>query len=326
MIHSFVLPDGALDGQKIYKKEPIYQGMNGRFVERFFINPSQSYIFKPLTHDDQIGKELWVHNHLLMNLPPIYPKLIAYSIDPDSHWIIFEDLGAIDHNFTEASVLGVTRLMADWHRTPAHLIMDLPQKAPKPLIEEVVEHIKIHKEDVKRLTNKHNIPACFIESLFLQLDKTLFNQNGVVSHGDLHLGNFGHAKGKLVIIDWEHAHLNSPYWDLYHLLDISHPVFPKKISNYLRNTALELYLDQAGHPSSPTHRNMFKKGYYLFSSAFSLWMLLLIEADLERNEAKWPRAQLEQQLEETISSFKQCNDELQASYSEKITINKVVSK
>lgn len=322
MIHSFVLPDGTLDEQKVYKKEPVYQGMNGRFVERFFINPAQSYIFKPLTHDDQIGKELWVHNHVLMNLPPIYPRLIAYSIDPNRHWIVFEDLGVINHNFTEESVFGVIRLMADWHRTPAHLFMNLPQTGPKPLIEEMVEHIKLHTEDVKKLASKHHIPASFIESLFLQLDKTSFNQNAVVSHGDLHLGNFGHAKGKLVIIDWEHAHLNSPYWDLYHLLDISHPVFPKKISKNLRNAALELYLDQAGHPSNPTLRNMFKQGYYLFSSAFSLWMLLLIEADLERNEAKWTREQLIQQLEETVSSFKQCSDELQASSS----INKVVTK
>lgn len=326
MIHSFVLPDGTLDEQKVYKKEQVYQGMNGRFVERFFINPAQSYIFKPLTHDDQIGKELWVHNHILKKLPSIYPRLIAYSIDPDSHWIVFEDLGVIDHKFSEESVLGVTKLMAEWHRVPADLFRNLPQTGPKPLIEEVVEQIRIRRDDAKSIASKLNIPASVIESLFLQLDRTSFKHTGVLSHGDLHLGNFGYSKGKLVIIDWEHAHLNSPYWDLYHLLDISHPVFPKKISKNLRNAALDLYMDEAGHPSNPTLRNIFKQGYYLFSSAFSLWMLLLIEADLERNEAKWSRDQLTQQLEETVSSFKQCSDELQEITSKKNMMNKVIPK
>lgn len=322
VIQSFVLPVGRLDERKVYKIEPVYQGMNGRFVERFYINPAQSYIFKPLTHDDQIGKELWVHNHVLKQLPSVYPKLLAYSIDPDSHWIIFEDLGTIDHQFSEESVLGVTKLIADWHKIPGDIFHEFPQKGPKPFIEKVVEHLREHKDEVKTLASRHQISASFIESLLFQLDNTSFKHPGVLSHGDLHSGNFGYSGERLVIIDWEHAHLNSPYWDLYHLLDISHPIFPRKISKNLRNAALELYMNESGHYINPTLRHIFKQGYYLFSSAFSLWMLLLIEADLERNEAKWSNEQLTQQLSETISSFKQCSGELLAPSN----LNKVVTK
>ncbi|WP_077210895.1 phosphotransferase [Bacillus dakarensis] len=310
MIHSLVLSDGTIDEQKVLKKERVYQGMNGRYVERFFINHDQSYIFKPLTNDSQIGKELWVHNHILKELPSIYPRLIAYSIDANSHWIIFEDLGVMDHRFSDESVLGVIKLMAHWHKTTPDIIEGFPQKGPKPSIEEVVEHLKIRKDDVKRLAANYHIPVSTIESLFIQLNHISFQQQKVLSHGDLHLGNFGYAKGKLFIIDWEHAHLNYPYWDLYHLLDISHPVFPKRINKNLRNTALELYIDETDHLRRPPIRNSFKQDYYLFSSAFSLWMILLIEGNLERNDVRWSKEQLKQQIEETVLSFKQCIDEL----------------
>lgn len=312
MIHSFVLPDGTLDEHRVLKKELVYQGINGRFVERFFINSTHSYIFKPMINDNQFGKELWVHNHVLKKLPSFYPKLIAYSIERDCQWIIFEDLGVINHHFSEESVLGVTKLLAEWHKTPGDMFNDIPQKGPKPFIQEVVKHLEIRKDDVRKLASKHHIPASTIKSVYIQLNNISFDHKEVFSHGDLHLGNFGYAKGKLVIIDWEHAHLNSPYWDLYHLLDISHPDFPKRISKNLRNAALNLYMDEFGHLREPAIRKIFKKDYFLFSSAFSLWMLLLIEADLKKNEAKWSKDQLKQQLEETISSLKQCIDELRS--------------
>ncbi|MFT4415519.1 phosphotransferase [Fredinandcohnia humi] len=310
MLHYFVLPDGRLDEQKVLKIEHVYQGMNGRFVERFFINPDQSYIFKPLTHDNQIGRELWVHNHILKQFPSFYPKVLSYSIDPDVHWIIFEDVGVIDHIFSAESVLQVTKLMADWHKTHFDTGKSFPQKGHKPFFEEVVELLETRRKDVESLAVRLHIPVWTIESLFQKLKNVSFTQKKVLSHGDLHLGNYGYANGKLFIIDWEHAHLNSPYWDLYHLLDISHPVFPKRISKKLRNSALELYLDVTGYLSTAANRSLFKHGYYLFSSTFSLWMLLLIEADIERNETKWSRDQLKLQLEETVVNFTQCIEEL----------------
>lgn len=311
MIRSFVLPDGTLDEQKVLKKEHIYHGINGRFVERFFINSTQSYIFKSLANDDQIEKELWVYNYILKELPCFYPKLIAHSFESDKRWLVIEDLGVIDHQFSKESVLDVTRSMAKWHKVPTGIFKGYPFKGPKPFIEEVVLHLKSRNNDVISLVEKHHIPKSTIEFLFIHLNNISFGPKKVLSHGDLHLGNFGYAKGKLVIIDWEHAHLNSPYWDLYHLLDISHPDFPKEISKNLRNKALDLYMDEAGYFNKPAIRYTFKQGYYLFSSAFSLWMLLLIEADIERSEVKWPKDLLKMQLKETVSSFKQCMDELQ---------------
>ncbi|MFS0861967.1 phosphotransferase [Fredinandcohnia sp. 179-A 10B2 NHS] len=310
MFRSYVLPDGTLDEQRVLRREQVYQGMNGRFVERFFITPDQSFIFKPLTNESQNGKELWIHTHILKKLPSFYPKVL----DSDQHWLIFEDLGEIDHHFSSKSVLSVTKQMANWHKTTSNQFDHFHQiGSPKPFIEEVVELLEARKEEVKCLASKIGIPQSTIDFLFNQLDKTSFGNKNVFSHGDLHLGNYGYAKGKLYIIDWEHAHFNSPYWDLYHLLDISHPTFPKSINKSLRTTALELYMDEAEYDSFTFTRISFKQGYYLFSSAFSLWMLLLIKADLDRKVEQWSSAQLRQQLEETVQSFKQCMEELQGS-------------
>ena len=61
----------------------------------------------------------------------------------------------------------------------------------------------------------------------------------VLSHGDLHLGNYAAVNGQVKVLDWEHAHLNSRYWDLYHVIDLSHPIFPKEMTTNIRERLLE---------------------------------------------------------------------------------------
>lgn len=306
-MRSFVLSDGTLDEQKVLKKERVYQGMNGRFVERFYITPDQSYIFKPLTNDSQLGKEMWIYTHFLQKLPSFYPRVIDFT----SEWIIFEDLGIINHHFSDESVLNITTLIAKWHKIPDDLFETTTANGPKPSFKEVVKQLEIRMEEVISLASKHDISPKTIEFLFSQLENVPIDHKKVFSHGDLHLGNYGYARGKLYIIDWEHAHLNSPYWDLYHLLDISHPNFPKRITKELRNLALDLYMNEAVSEGGYSNRSTFKLQYYLFSSVFSLWMLLLIEADLQRNEGKWSENQLKQQEEETVLCLKHCLEEIQ---------------
>ena len=109
----------------------------------------------------------------------------------------------------------------------------------------------------------------------------------VLSHGDLHLGNYGISQNKLVILDWEYAHLNTRFWDLYHLIDLSHPLHPKTVTSELRNKILSEYYDQASTYGIETNRASFKNEYYLFSATFSLWMIMLIEGDLKRKDDRW---------------------------------------
>jgi thiamine kinase-like enzyme len=137
-----------------------------------------------------------------------------------------------------------------------------------------------------------------------------FNQELVFSHGDLHLGNYSLRGERVVVLDWEHAHLNLRYWDLYHLLDLSHPLFPKNVTPGLREKALDTYLSAVEQTGKSLEPKTFKKNYYTFSSIFSLWMLLLIEKDLRNPPEKWPKETLLAQWKETLTGFIKCAQHL----------------
>lgn len=313
MFTSVVLANGTLDKQKIIKKEKLYKGINGRFVERFYLTPTESYIFKPLTNEMQIGKEVWIHKNILTVFPPIYPKIMAHSRsdNPAENWMVLEDLGRLRHESNKELVIGVTKWVAWWHSFPIERILNASLTGPKPMIEEIIVNISLQKEKVIEMLMKYDFSKAYIENIFMHLERKSFSNTKVLSHGDLHLGNYGYAGDRIVVLDWEHTHINLPYWDLYHLLDMSHPVFPRTINKELRHYILELYLDESKFSGSLLDRKAFKLEYYVFSTAFSIWMLLLIQADLDRNETKWSREQLNKQLLETVSSLIQCMEGLE---------------
>jgi hypothetical protein len=305
MPNNIVRANGKLNEEIILKKEILYKGMNGRFVERFYLTPSTSYIFKPLTNDGQLGKEVWVHEHILPIFPAIFPKIISYSISErtELNWMILEDLGPLSHEFNEESVLGVIKWVAWWHSLPIEELGSVSLTGLKPKIEQIVADVCLKKDEFYRLLPSLKIEEELIDAIFSQINHLKFLEKKVLTHGDLHTGNFAIVGDELKILDWEHTHLNSPYWDLYHLIDMSHPLFPKKITSPLRDRILESYLNLV---KFEIDRDCFFKEYYLFASVFSMWMILLIQKDLVENGGKWSVVQLNTQLEETVSSLQQC--------------------
>lgn len=306
MFTNIVNADGTLNDQNILRRENIYQGVNGRFVERFFIDASNSYIFKPLTNNSQLGKEVWIFENVLAELPLKYPKILSYSVHskPISNWIILEDLGTINHTFDTDIALKLTVLMAKWHSFPIARISNTQLKGPKPPIQEMAAYILKNKEKVFAVFRLHNVSALIGNIIFNAIADKPFTDKKVLCHGDLHTGNFGYADDKTVVLDWEHCHLNTPYWDLYHLIDISHPDFPRESGRTLRNMILDCYCDELGIPAS--ERKQFKREYYLFSAVFSIWMMLLIQSDLDNQNSKWTPEQLSRQLKETIRNLVEC--------------------
>ncbi|AFH66288.1 phosphotransferase family protein [Paenibacillus caseinilyticus] len=305
-IGDVVLSGGILDDSRILRREILYTGMNGKQVERFYVSPSESYVFKPLTHNGQSGRERWVYDQVLQSLPPIYPRLLARSADEagEDGWLIFEDMGPMQHTFREDIVLRVAEEMAGWHASPAEKWIEAPLKGHKPSIEEMTGDLLRSQDVLPPLVAAEPAAAELLQGLLDRLESWEWSRKRVLSHGDLHLGNYALMNGRLIVLDWEHAHLNIPYWDLYHLVDLSHPLFPKQVTEEMREKALETYLGCTGAP--PLERAGFKREYYLFSAVFSLWMLRLIAGDLQRESGPWSRAELEQQREETLESFIQC--------------------
>ncbi|WP_456277266.1 phosphotransferase [Bacillus sp. AK128] len=314
VLNQVVLPTGELNSEMLYKREILYKGMNGRYVERIYITPTESYIFKPLTNNDQLGKEIWIQTNILTSInPTMYPKILSYSLHnvPYLNWYIIEDLGTLQHAYNEETLLEVTNLMAKWHGISIDRAELTGLNGPKPLIEDMISHIISNKNVISQKLNTLSISMDTIEHLYNLLNQQEFSTEKVFSHGDLHLGNYAFSLNKMYVLDWEHAHLNSPYWDLYHLIDLSHPIFPKnEITSQLRNQVLAHYLNQMGQLTEEKEKQNFKNRYYLYASAFSIWMLLLIWKDLEEKELKWPKESLLNQLSETTLSLQQCLSEL----------------
>jgi thiamine kinase-like enzyme len=313
-IHDFVGENGELESSNVLQREVLYIGNSGRAVERFITDGLQSYIFKPLTNETQLGHETWVYENLLPSLPEIYPKLLAYSrsSEPGRYWMIFEDLGHLSHEFEPQAAVEISQYIEQWHAMPTNKFQGLSMKAHKPFIEDIIKEIGSGYTRFLLLLSQLEVPESLFKTLLAKLadQNSLFSEK-VVSHGDLHLGNYTRINGKLMTLDWEHAHLNTRMWDLYHALDMSHPLFPKSMTSSIRQNGLNAYLDRlAMRKGAEPDRETFLQQYYLFSATFSLWMLDLIRKDLDRPEGKWPAAKLEKQLVETLQAFVECAQEL----------------
>lgn len=310
-----VTPDGRLDHTQIYAREILYKGMNGRFVERFYLSPDHSFIFKPVTHAGQAGREGWVYEHILPLIPGIYPRMLARSCSSDeTSWAIFEDLGKLQHAFEGDTILEVTRAMARWHALPVdQLPAETPTAGHKPRIELAAAEIVLREEEAASLFAELHIPAqsgsrllAAIRDLAAMGNHSPYAASQVLSHGDLHLGNYAMAGAKLYVLDWEHAHLGTIHWDLYHVLDMSHPLFPKQVTSSLRDQVLSVYAAESANHGRVLDRVLLGEQYALFAAVYSVWMLLLIRRDLDQKEPIWPREQLQTQWRETADSLMQC--------------------
>ncbi|GGD90086.1 phosphotransferase family protein [Paenibacillus nasutitermitis] len=309
-----MLPDGTLNSGHIIKREILYRGMNGQAVERIYCRPGQSYIYKPLTNDEQWGKEKWVYDHVLPSFPPIYPKILLSSFNRQTggHAILFEDMGRLDHIFRKEVAVELAELVASWHALDTVPLLDAPLRGPKPPIEAIIGDLRRNQAETAAALMSASIPEALLIRVYQAMEHAEFPAKPVISHGDLHAGNYAAVQGRLVVLDWEHTHLNSPLWDLYHMIDMSHPLFPKSMTEDSRNDILQAYLKAAGHDGHLSGKEGadFKRQYMLFASIFSIWMIRLIQGDLARNDGKWPREQLIRQLQETTESLKQCADGL----------------
>jgi hypothetical protein len=319
MWRDYIKPNGTLDEAKLLGRELLYQGRNGRNVERCLIQDKEelkSFIFKPLTNEHQTGKEVWAHHYLLPKLPNLdYPQLLAHS-DPyagiEQMWFIFEDLGDPPLAWSEDQIVSAARCIPHWQKLSIKLIPS-SFKGDKPLLEETIGDIQ---EDLYSGMSimAHLTTSCGESpSLLTDLQRIVIHMNSdqelVVSHGDLHLGNLALKDGRIAILDWEHVHINSIYWDLFGLLEMSHPYYERQTDRQqLRERALQAYWEEFEALGHRGDYRAFMRNYYSYASVYSAWMLLLINKDLYLNF--WPQEQLLRQQREIIQTWTACMDQV----------------
>ena len=64
-----VVAEGQLADHLVRDRQPLYKGMNGRYVERIYLVTGETLLFKPLTNNGQHGREAWIYEHVLSWLP-----------------------------------------------------------------------------------------------------------------------------------------------------------------------------------------------------------------------------------------------------------------
>ncbi|MDR6549197.1 phosphotransferase [Paenibacillus qinlingensis] len=302
------LESGRVRDDIPHEREVIYVGRNGQKVERIQVEIEGamiSFIFKPLTNYPNKGKELWVQEHISYRIPEVRIPRIMYSaqaIEPEKEWMVFEDLGELEHSFRADMLIKTSELMPYWHRLPTSL---LPQafEGHSPKLTEIQRFIQVKGEQIKQLWLRHGFQdehMTYFLAVILPYEH--LESETVISHGDLYPLNLTEVNNQSYILDWEYIHINSVFWDLYNLMDITSPQYSRLvIQQESRLDILERYMAVRSRLHFPTKEG-FIRDYHSFSALYSMWLLLLIEDDIA--QGKFEETALKRQYNETLEIFR----------------------
>ncbi|WP_274362174.1 phosphotransferase family protein [Paenibacillus thermotolerans] len=308
---SIVDEHGRLIDGAVRLREPIYKGRNGKYVERVVVTAGDRLlhaIFKPLTNEGSVGKEVWAYRHLLPHLPSIrYPKLLAAADhhEPQRYWLLYEDLGELIHSFDVSVLAAAARSIPAWHTLPIERApTELEGHTPK--LSDGVQRMLLGEDRgaFVRLLSEHGVTNAEIQYFFgvhVRRDPESYSRETVVSHGDLNPLNIAVADDGLIFLDWEYVHRNSVFWDLYNVMDITSPSYRRPVLDRAsRLSVLNAYVEgreRYGKPISDIA--CFIRDYYSYCLSYSAWLLLLIDRDLK--VGRFNREALQRQHEETAA-------------------------
>ncbi|CAH1202087.1 hypothetical protein PAECIP111891_01928 [Paenibacillus allorhizoplanae] len=291
-----------------HEREVIYVGRNGQKVERIQVNVDDamtSFIYKPLTNYPNKGKEVWLQANLFVRIPEVnIPKILYFSqaLEPEKEWMVFEDLGELEHSFSWDMMLKTSEFIPYWHVLPTKV---LPEEfeGHTPKTKEIQSFILAKDMQTKQLFKSLGIldDQCtyFYEDI---LHQDQLENEIVISHGDLYPLNIAEVNNQVYIFDWEYAHTNSVFWDLYTLMDITSPQYRRLvIEQNSRLAILARYISVRENLQSPTQGN-FIMDYHKYSALYSVWLLLLIEEDIAQE--KFEKSALLRQYNETLEILK----------------------
>lgn len=285
-----------------WREETIYTAIDGGIVARIVGEDGRSYIRKPVSPN---SRELWIYENLLSLLPPIYPRMLdnpllkGGMIEENPSWLWFEDIGHLTHDYNFATAHAVVQSVARWHSMGMENANGIKLHGLKPSYREMASDLVLERVHYTALASRYDIVPSKLDELYSDIERMRLSDELVFSHGDLHVGNYTFANERLYVLDWEHAHFSSRHWDLFHLIDLTHPLYPRKEALQWRDALLQAYLTETDKLGIRLERQAFLAEYKLFSAVFSLWMLSLIHSDLTKPDGIWTHAQFRRQAEET---------------------------
>ncbi|WP_040714214.1 phosphotransferase [Paenibacillus curdlanolyticus] len=340
----YIAADGTVREDRLAGRKLLNSGQGGSRVERLYLLSGERVVWKATTDTSQAAREAGVYERVLPVLSAasglLYPQLIAHGLadagaEPSAEtqraWLVYEDVGELNHTVSEQALLELIGQMARWHALPTGDLALGPERGQLPdYVEQAADLLTelgwswrgsaVPAERGKD-AGASDEPLVFgvAESLVLRVVEAMKQEPPVIvyalCHGDLHAGNFGlvdgdannsASTGRLRVVGWGHVHRNSPYWDLYHAIDMAHPLFPRYVGDAEQERLLTAYWEQAAEGLVPKKRESFLREYSLFSAVCSLWMLRQIEQELAAASGSWTKEQLLGQRDETRAAFRRC--------------------
>lgn len=315
-VSAYVRLDGSLDDNETHRRQAIYQTTSGKQVERFYAG-ERSYIYKPISDAARCCREWWAVAHVVPRLQQIkVPAITAASVWRDeaaaSHWLIYEDLGELQHARKPAHIIEAAGWIPEWQQLPPGIVPDT-YDGHTPRYERILDMVLATGSDL--LHHLESVSADAVQAWLRQIEElpARLPSLAVVSHGDYHPLNVAFNRGERIVLDWEYVHRNHPYWDLYSLMDITSFRYEKvQLTNSDREQALSRFYQQL-RQSRSSHLELlwqdmseveFIRGYYWYASLYSAWIAGLIAKDLA--EGIYPAEALRKQREETSNVFADC--------------------
>jgi hypothetical protein len=308
----FLASDGTIREDAIAQRTLIGVENGGTIVERLMIEqPGMSVIRKTTLDLALAAREAGLYAEVLPQLPPVYPRLLAYAVseEKEAASLVYEDAGEIDFAFDEQLATELISHMARWHAMPTAGLPLGGERGPRPDYEELAAELIMALGWSWRPADGEQVFG-----LDAELVKRVYDMakqrppviKYILSHGDLHAGSYGRsATGNLIVLNWAHVHRNSPYWDLYHMLDMPSPAVLRLIDDAAWERLLLAYWQQAREGVVPAEQQTFLREYGLFSSVFSLWKLQEIERKLASSELD-PDVNDRLQRDAAAAAFRRC--------------------
>lgn len=318
-IQPFLAADGTIREDAIVQRISLGGETDGIVIERLMLQePETAVIRKTTTNTTQAAREAALYADALPKLPAIYPRLLAHasSEEQGTASLVYEDASAIDHRFDEPLAVELIGHMARWHAMPTAGLPLGSERGPRPDYEELAAELIMTLGWSWRPAENENVlgmDAALVKRVYDLAKQQPPVIKYVLSHGDLHAGSYGRSEaGTLVVANWAHMHRNSPYWDLYHMLDYPSQAqaVPRWIDDATWERLLAAYWNQAGEGIVPTEKAAFLREYCLFAAVFSFWVLQELERQLAAGEEEERDERLLQERGLAAAAFQRCAERL----------------
>jgi thiamine kinase-like enzyme len=281
---------------------------------------SQSYIVK-LTQDmDSIRREELVNQYLDSEefLQSHRPKMVYFGEIQNEFCIAFSDDRLRDVRKGAYFENKAMELLANLHKMNSRGLPSVCCSHTPPFQEIATVACTL---DISRLKDDMRILGIgkgarkkvlklyhslqFINLIKLQTERTL-------CHGDAHIGNFmwSYKQKSWFLIDWEYAHMNHPYFDLFQFLDATSPYKPRQ-NRATRKAVLSLYRQKnTGFCNGQNDTSSWFRGYYQYAACHLFWIVQRIWHDFEQK--RFRAEQLSRQLTETYQRLASIEHDLES--------------